>query len=194
MAARGRRVVSADPLYRFDAAHIAAAVEAARPAMRQGVERARHRFVWTRYASPEALIDERVAVLGRFVADWPDGRRDGRNVAAALPYLPFPAGTFTLALVSHFLFTYSDHLNRAFHGAAVCELLRVAAEVRIFPLLDLDGRPSRHVAAVTALLDRMGVPGAIRRVPYELQKGGNRMLVARAEASRVDIARDWRDP
>jgi hypothetical protein len=179
MAARGHRVVSANPLYRTNAAAIAAAVEAARPKLRAGLERARHRVVWRRHASPEALEAERMAVLARFLADWPDGRRDGRYVAAALPRLPFAAGAFALALSSHFLSTYSDHLGEAFHVDAVAELLRVAAEVRIFPLLDLNGRPSRHLRAVMGALDRLGAAWAVRKVAYEFQRGRDRMLAIR---------------
>ena len=58
----------------------------------------------------------------------------------------------------------------------IAEMLRAAAEVRIFPLLDLDGEPSRHVEPVRALLAERGFDSEIQQVDYEFQKGGNRML------------------
>ena len=49
---------------------------------------------------------------------------------------PLADDSFDLALCSHLLFLYTDHLDAAFHIAAVQELLRVAGEVRIFPAAD----------------------------------------------------------
>ncbi len=49
--------------------------------------------------------------------------------------------TLTLGMVhcvwykSHLLFVYDDRLDLAFHIAAITEMLRVAREVRIFPLV-----------------------------------------------------------
>ena len=55
----------------------------------------------------------------------------------ALPTLPFADAAFEMALCSHLLFLYSSQLGEAFDRAAVREMCRVAAEVRIFPLLAL---------------------------------------------------------
>jgi hypothetical protein len=74
------------------------------------------------------------------------------------------------------LFLYSAQLSREFHLAAIQELLRVACEVRIFPLLALDCRPSPHLAPVLAWAASHGVRAEVRRVPYEFQVGGNQML------------------
>lgn len=54
-----------------------------------------------------------------------------------LPKLDFEESLFDLALCSHFLFFYSEQLNYEFHLASVKELLRIAVEVLIFPLLDV---------------------------------------------------------
>jgi hypothetical protein len=90
--------------------------------------------------------------------------------------LPFHDSEFDLALSSHLLFLYSDQLGEAFHDAAASELCRVAPEVRIFPLLALDGRPSPYVGRVLARLRSEGRHVSIERVPYEFQKGGNEMM------------------
>jgi hypothetical protein len=73
---------------------------------------------------------------------------------------------------------YTEHLSEAFHRSAILELCRVAHEVRIFPLLALDGRTSRYVASmVNDLSDSYEV--ALETVPYEFQRGGNQMMRVR---------------
>ncbi|HSB00049.1 MAG TPA: hypothetical protein VLE49_05325 [Anaerolineales bacterium] len=59
----------------------------------------------------------------------------------------------------------------------VCEMLRVAREVRIFPLLDMNARESRYLAEVLGTL--RNYKPETRQVNYEFQRGGNRMLVLR---------------
>ncbi len=77
---------------------------------------------------------------------------------------------------SHLLLTYSAQLDFDAHLAACLEMLRVAAEVRIFPLLELEGRTSRHLEPLRAALAARGCASEIREVAYEFQEGGNRML------------------
>lgn len=45
--------------------------------------------------------------------------------------------SFDLAVCSHLLFLYSEHLSEDFHVESIKELCRVAGEARIFPLLEL---------------------------------------------------------
>ena len=86
--------------------------------------------------------------MTRFLADYRQAEPFGRYIAAELPQLPFADGVFDLAVCSHFLFLYSQHLSEDFHVASLAELCRVAREVRVFPLLELGNRPSRHRDAV----------------------------------------------
>ncbi|MDQ3636528.1 MAG: SAM-dependent methyltransferase, partial [Actinomycetota bacterium] len=53
---------------------------------------------------------------------------------------------------------------------------RVADEARVFPLLNYDGRPSRLLRPVVSELRARGYCAETQRVPYEFQKGGNRLL------------------
>lgn len=121
-----------------------------------------------------------MAAMSRFLADYDRGRREGRYLTAKLPSLPFPDGAFDLALCSHMLFTYSDHLTLTFHVAAIRELCRVAREARVFPLLTLDGPPSPHLAPALDALAGAGCSATVRRVGYEFQRGGNEMLAVTA--------------
>lgn len=95
---------------------------------------------------------------------------------ASLPDLPFDDGAFDLALPSHLLFLYSEQFDLAFHIRALEEMLRVAAEVRVFPLLQIGGTPSPHVEGVVDAFGSRSADATVEPVAYEFQRGGNRML------------------
>jgi hypothetical protein len=117
----------------------------------------------------------RLQAMQVFLEDYDSGRRECRYIEAELPVLPFADRSFELIVCSHFLFLYSSQLSEKFHLESVSEMCRVASEVRIFPLLTLDGVPSRHLAG---LLDRLREfwAASIETVQYEFQRGGNQML------------------
>lgn len=172
----GCRAVSADPLYRFGPAQIAARIKATAPVIAKELRDNAADFVWTHFESVEELVEARLEAMNEFLGDYPSGRETGRYVDAALPELPFRDDSFDLALCSHFLFLYSEGYDADFHVAALQELARVAAEVRVFPLLELAAAPSRHLGAVTERLRAGGYEVERQPVAYEFQKGGNEML------------------
>jgi hypothetical protein len=176
MTRRGYKVVSADPLYGAAKSEIAERIAASRQAIMSGLRRARDRFVWRDFTTPEGLEATRLSAMKYFLEDYEDGLAEGRYRDAALPDLPFQDQAFDLALCSHFLFTYSARFDRSFHLDGVLEMARVAQEVRIFPLLDLDGEPSAQVTTLRRALETRGFATEIRQVAYEFQKGGDRML------------------
>ncbi len=136
------------------------------------------RFTWAWYGSPEGRQRLRDAAREAFLDDLvahPD-----RYVAGSLPTLPFDDDTFDLALCSHLLFTWADVFDADWHHAALKDLLRVAREVRVFPLV-LQGTGDR-VEFLPALLDRLRSEGRtadVRAVGYEFQVGASEMLVLR---------------
>ena len=174
--ARGRNVVAADPLYTLDEAMIRARFDATRGPMREGMVRAQAHFVWRFYASEEAVVARRERALARFSADR--AAHPERYVAAALPTLPFAADSFELALCSHFLFLYSAELESELHVESLRELLRVAREVRVFPLVDIEGDRSRHLAPVLAALRGEARVECVP-VPFEFRRGSTEMLQLR---------------
>lgn len=111
-----------------------------------------------------------------FLADYEAGKIAGRYLPQSLPNLDFPDNQFDLCLCSHFLFLYSKARSRNFHLDSIKELLRVATEVRIFPLLQLDCQPSPYVESVLQECARLGFQAQILPVDYEFQKDGNQML------------------
>jgi hypothetical protein len=174
--ARGHTIISCDPIYAFSPAEIERRVEDCYGDLIAQVRSNRHGFVWDHFHDPDHLGQFRLATMHRFLADFETGKAQGRYVTASLPSLPFGDGQFELALVSHLLFLYSDQLKIDFHFAAVMELLRVAKEVRIFPMLTLERRVSPHFDPIRTELANKGFVCEVQPVPYEFQRGGNKML------------------
>jgi hypothetical protein len=170
-------VVAADPLYRFGKHAIKARIEETRGPIMARVRAAAGRFVWDDYGTPEALEATRLSAMKHFLEDYEEGRAAGRYLDASLPELPFEDAAFDLALCSHFLFLYGEAFDLDFHLAAALELCRVAREARIFPLRDLEGERSPHLAPLLDALASRGLATEVREVGYEFQKGGNQMLL-----------------
>jgi ubiquinone/menaquinone biosynthesis C-methylase UbiE len=173
----GAQVVACDPLYQWSAAEISERIEETYERMVTLTEASADRFLWHTYGSPVHLGRLRLRTMRRFLADYPAGREEGRYVVGALPSLPFPSGSFDLALCSHFLFTYSEQFSTGFHFQSLLELARIAREVRVFPLLTaFSGERSPHLEPVIEQLGKHGYAVEVVQVGYEFQKGGNQML------------------
>jgi SAM-dependent methyltransferase len=177
--ALGHDVISCDPIYAFSGEEIRQRVEACYGTVVELARQNAHRFVWEEFANADALGRARLAAMERFLGDLEAGGARGRYVATSLPRLPFGDRQFDLCVCSHFLFLYAKQLDLMFHLAAVREMLRVAREVQIFPLLDLEGRASAHVVPVRDALLAGGWDVNVVRVAYEFQRGGDSMLVVK---------------
>ena len=183
---RGGSIVSVDPLYQFTAEEIAGRIDDTYDIVMKQARQNAHEFVWTQIRSLAALGQVRMSAMRSFLSGYPQGKSEGRYINAELPDLPFAAGTFDLALCSHFLFLYSEHFDREFHLQSLRELCRVAREVRVFPLVELGSIRSRHVDAVASELSAEGYQVSIERVDYEFQKGGNEMLRLKSSNTGAD--------
>jgi hypothetical protein len=176
---RRARVVSCDPIYRFDAGQLRKRIETTQQEIIEQTRRNMNEFVWTSIQSIDELSSVRMAAMNEFLNDFPTGKAEGRYVDAELPTLPFSDKSFDLALSSHFLFLYTVQLGVDFHRSAVREMCRVASEVRIFPLLALGGQRSAFVDTLASELTESGFDVSIDHVPYEFQRGGNQMMKIR---------------
>jgi hypothetical protein len=178
-----RRLVSVDPLYLFTGPEIVSRVEQTYETIISQVKRNPHRYVWSYFADPDALGAARLKAMQIFLTDYERGRVQGRYLPAALPKLDFETNEFDLCLCSHLLFLYSAQLTLDFHITSLLEMLRVANEVRVFPLLDLDCRRSMHLDPVVARLRSANFHAEIVDVAYEFQKGGGQMLSVKRPSS-----------
>ncbi len=173
---QGYRDTSCDPIYRFTVEEISNRIDETYDTVVTGAKANLDRYVWEEIGSPEHMGEARMAAMRRFLEDFPTGLEKGCYRADELPSLGFGDGEFDLALSSHFLFTYSEQLSADFHVAAIEEMCRVADKVRVFPLLNYDGKPSRLLHPVASELRARGYRIETQRVSYEFQKGGNRLL------------------
>lgn len=180
IAARGGCAVSVDPLYRYSRDDIRRQIDATFAAVLEQTRTNMHEFTWSNIKSVDDLGSLRMSAMEDFLSDYPSGVVQGRYIDGELPHMPFSDRDFDLAVCSHLLFLYSEHLSEDFHVDAVKEMCRVAGEARIFPILELGARESRHVKAVTERLIDCGHSVDIETVPYEFQRGGNQMMRVRA--------------
>ncbi len=173
---RGCTITSIDPIYIFTGDEIQARFDAVVDDIIAQVEATPDDWVWDYHGSPAGLRANREKVLAVFLEDYKIGKQERRYITAELPVLPFQSKQFSLALCSHFLFLYSDHFDAQFHIQSIQEMLRVSDEVRIFPLLTLMLKRSPHLEPVIQHFQK-NYAVSIQPVDYELQKGGNEMLV-----------------
>ncbi|MBN0987905.1 SAM-dependent methyltransferase [Amphritea sp. ZJ14W] len=180
LSARGGRVVSVDPVYQFSAEQIWAQIERVYPQVMLQMQQNADHYIWDSISSVEVLGATRMDAMQQFLADFETGLEAGRYLTASLPDLPFGDRQFELALCSHFLFLYSEHFSLVQHIESMRELCRVAEEVRVYPLLTLDGKPSDYLPAVREALSTEGIETCLQTVDYQFQKGATQMLIARA--------------
>ncbi len=174
---QGGNIVSVDPIYVFEAEQIGGRISETYETVMAQMRKNQSDYVWEAIPSVEQLGRLRMSAMEKFLADFEVGKNEGRYIPGELPSLPFENGKFDIALSSHFLFLYSAHLSAKFHLQALQEMLRVAREVRVFPMLTLDGASSPHLHFVSEHLAIHGFAVEVKRVPYEFQRGGNEMLV-----------------
>ena len=173
----GYQVISIDPIYEFRGAEIISRFNAVVDNIINQVKATPDDWVWSYHRNPNDLRHNREQAIKKFIADYEQGKLEGRYLNQALPQLNFKDKEFDLALCSHFLFLYSEHYDYQFHFDSIIEMLRVAQEVRIFPLLTLMLQRSPYLDNVIQQLREMSYSVSIVKVEYEFQKGGNEMLV-----------------
>ncbi|WP_281886032.1 class I SAM-dependent methyltransferase [Paenibacillus sp. YYML68] len=140
--ARGCDVRAVDPLYAMEPQAI---VEHGRREIESStakLDQLKEQFDWSYYGSIEQHREGRIASLDRFGAHYAASCTSEERIyiAAALPALPYPDETFSLVLVSHFLFLYDKQFDYEFHLKSLRELLRICrqdGEVRIYPVQTL---------------------------------------------------------
>jgi hypothetical protein len=142
-------------------------------------------YKWDFYSSVEELRTCRKLALNQFISDYRlrTGRR--RYVKAELPKLPFEDRSFDLVLSGHFLFTYAHKFEFPFILCSIKELFRVCSgEVRIYPLQKSSFKPYEPMPDLLYVLkNQYGIACDIVPVPFEFQKGSNKMLCLTRNAS-----------
>lgn len=181
---RGGDIVSVDPMYQFKADEIRSRVRDVYPEIMDQLKKNASDYIWDSIQGVEELGAVRMKAMDSFLDDYHKGKSEGRYLNAMLPNLPFADKGFDLALCSHYLFLYSEQVDLEEHILSLRELCRIACEVRVYPLLSLDGQESKHLSPVLSAVGERGIEVSLEKVKYQFQKGATRMLVARTEINR----------
>ncbi len=176
MTRRGKNVISIDPIYNLSADDIGIRINETHDDVISQTRMNADKFIWQNISSVEELGRIRMAAMKQFLDDYEQGKIEGRYNYTKLPSLPFADKEFDIALSSHFLFLYSSNLSLDFHRKAINEMVRVAREILVFPLINVNAIPSPYVEHIKKELVEMGYKVAIEKVDYEFQKGGNEVL------------------
>lgn len=176
MGLEGHKVVVANPFFATTASMLRNQLK--------GLEQRFHDHVasnldayFLHHATLDAEMAHRHQVSDTAIQDLESSLDGQRYSPQDLTQLNYADESFDLALSSHFLFTYSDELTLEYHQAAIQEMLRVADELRIFPLITHQGKPSPHLGPILQWATTQGMSAELQQVPYEFQKGGNAMLI-----------------
>ena len=174
----GIKVVGCDPLFDVSLERIKKRGKEDIDHVIEKVKLASHLYKWDFYKSIEGLREYRNLALKRFISDYYDGILENRYIKAALPKLPFDDKSFDLVLSGHFLFTYADKFDFDFHLSSILELFRVSSmEVRIYPLQQgMISQPYKQMPKLLSSLEKLSIEYEIIAVPFEFQKGSNKML------------------
>ena len=96
--------------------------------------------------------------------------------AALLPNLPFRDQNFDLVLCHHALFKENDLHAEEFDKKALIELARVGSEVRILPVVGLNGSPSQYLGPLIQNLQEQGIGIELRQVQINQEEKAQAML------------------
>ncbi|MCL1078710.1 SAM-dependent methyltransferase [Parashewanella spongiae] len=174
--ALGVDVTSCDPLYRLTPEKIDQKVNTSYELIYPKILNSVNDFNWNYFKDPKDLKAHRLNASKTFLDDFSKAKDDDRYLNASLPILPFVDDCFDLALCGNFLCLYSEILSTDFHIKSVLELVRVAKEVRIFPLIGNDRKTPEQLKFVLTALEQQSVNFEIVDVDYHFTKGANQML------------------
>lgn len=175
-AKKGYSVTSFDPIYQYTEDQLRQRIGEVRTVVMGQMVENQNRYVWKDIRSLAELEERRMSAMKLFLADYAQGKAENRYVYHELPNrLPVPDNTFDIGLSSHFLLMYTL-LGWEFHIKAISEILRVCKEIRIFPILDLDGEDSSLTAKVIGHFANTHTV-EMKTTSYEFQKGGNQLLI-----------------
>lgn len=177
LTAAGGKVISVDPIYQFSTGHLRSRIDMVYQQIMDQMAKNSGQYIWQDIKNIDHLGEVRMSAMQKFLLDYEAGLGEGRYVNASLPKVPFDDSHFDLALCSHFLFLYSEQIDHELHLAGLIELCRVSHEVRVYPLVALDGNPSPHIGPVFDTLAERGMSVSIELTEYQFQKNAKQMLL-----------------
>ncbi len=176
MTSLNKNVVSIDPIYRFSKDELKQRIIETKDIVIEQTKNNLENFVWTKIKNVNELEKIRLSAMDNFLQDFEAGKKENRYLNHEMPNkTKFDDLPFDLGLSSHFLILYSQ-LGLDFHILSINEMLRVAKEIRIFPILNLNAERSELLNDIMECFQKNYIV-KIEKVDYEFQKNGNEMLL-----------------
>ena len=173
----GIKHISVDPIYQFTKDEIQERIQNTSEIVSEQLRLNHKDFIWNDIKDVDELVDIRLSAMNSFLDDFDGGKKEGRYVYEVLPNLTFEENSFDLVLSSHFLFLYSDNFDLKFHIDSILQMCKISKkEVRIFPLVDLNNKRSKHLEPLIKILNEKAYKTEIVKTNYEFQKGASEML------------------
>jgi len=146
-----------------------------------GFSGAEELFDWSLYGDLAGLLEYRKSAVKAFLLDYKRHPHHYRH--GVLPKLNVEDNQFDIVLSGHFLFLYADRLDLDFHVNAILELVRMARkEVRIYPLIGLDGSPYSQMHALIKKIAEAGYFPEKVDTTYQFLKGSHQFLKVRKKS------------
>lgn len=178
LTASGGKVISCDPLYKYQLPELRPKVTAMAQELVAYISTHETCYQWQAYAAIEDFITEQQLSREQFLSDYAQGLVEQRYLYEYLPKTNFTDYQFDIAVCTHFLFDGTKSHNLSFQLAAITEMARIARDVRIYPLLDAYGEIPQNLGPILAEIQsgesKLGME--IREVKYHFQKKSNAML------------------
>lgn len=171
----GYDVTSLDRIYQFTRIELDKRIRETRDIIIEQMKNNADNYVWRDIKDLDELERIRMSAMKNFIADYDKGKADRRYIYHELPNkTEFSEDTFDLGLSSHFLLMYTA-LGYDFHIKSINEMLRICREVRIFPIVDLDGNKSELTNKIMEYFEE-NYEVQLISTAYEFQKCDNLML------------------
>ncbi|WP_368489567.1 hypothetical protein [Clostridium sp. BJN0013] len=177
----GYDVTASDRIYCFSAKKIKEKCAKDLEITMTKMEEIKDLYKWEYFKDIKHLKGHRKKAYKTFIQDFKQNSRV-EYVTTEYPKSHFKDKQFNIALVSHFLFMYDEHLGYKFHKKVIEELVRITSkEIRVFPIVNLKCEKSLFVNRL--IEDKCFSKYEIEtvKVNYEFVKGGNEMLVIKVQ-------------
>jgi hypothetical protein len=174
--ARHQSMTSCDPWFANDLTHLEQLAHSNFKAAVHALQQRSPQSNSSHQTALAALIDTRRKGIEAGLNDYESGRSQKRYLPLENHRLPFDDFMFDIALCANWFFSDIKQQDVEFHVDSIRELVRVAKEVRIFPLVGENGEPSSLLGPTLLKLQQANFGVEIRKVDVHAPMNGDAML------------------
>jgi hypothetical protein len=171
----GQKVTSFDLIYQLTREQIESKIYKTKDIVMEQMRQNKNNYTWFHFKDESDLEQCRMGAMRLFLNDFDKGKQEGRYVYHILPNkTDYTDDSFDIGLSSHFLLMYTN-LGYEFHVKTIDEMLRICKEIRITPIVDLDGEPTELAEQIITYYKK-SYDVQIILTDYLFVKNSNQML------------------